>query len=84
MNEPQKVELIDDKGNLIHSFESQSQVAKYLKTTSATISRKLNQNQPFTLNGGIVYIRKAVVSPHSKGLHTERSTANCNLIKCNL
>jgi len=68
---------MDVNDNLIKRFAAQSIAAKFLNISTATVSRRLNQNRSFTFNNQLVYIRK--VSYHTgglipgakRGIHTE-------------
>lgn len=75
VSEAQEVELMDVNNNLIKRFAAQSTAAKFLNVSTATISRRLNQNGSFTFNNQLVYIKKApyhtMTSGLTRDLHTE-------------
>lgn len=53
------VDILDSKGNILHSFESLADCAAYLKVHPSTISKRIIHNIPFSLENEQVYVKKS-------------------------
>lgn len=53
------VEILDDIGNIIISFESLADCSAYLKVDPSTVSKRIKHNISFSLNNKQVYVKKS-------------------------
>lgn len=53
-----KVEVQDEKGNLVKLFDSMSDCAKYLGVARMTVTNKLRSGQPVSFQNKLVYIKE--------------------------
>jgi hypothetical protein len=60
-----RLDLINMTGDIIESFDSSSDCAKYLNVSPMTVSLRLRSSKPFLFKGKLVYIKKSAVAETS-------------------
>ena len=57
-SQPVAVELLDDRDNIINSFNTYADCARFLEVTHSTVSTRAKKGNLFVFKGKLYYIRK--------------------------